>query len=846
MPTERIQIIVSENGTRTVRRRIEQVGTSARQASRGIDILQRAIVALGGVAVIGALVRVNDSFIEFGNRIRVVTEGVDEFRFASKQLLEVSNETFASVEGSSRIFQRMQIALSEYGVRVDETIDLVKTLNQASVIQGATTQEATGAMIQLAQGLGSGRVSGEEFRSVAEQLTILLGPLAEAAGVARGELRQFANDQLLTTDLVVQALRDVAPEFERLFGGIQVTVDRALTVLNNNFQFFIGDVNNSLGIFDALANAILVVANNLETLGNVFAVILAFVAPGAIAAGLGLIAAALGAIVALIAANPFLALAGGIAALATATLTFGREVAVTEDGLVTLADVGIATFQRLQSHATSLGQTISTYVKSSIEELGESFPGTLSGISDIFESARLNIVGFIASLDTRLDFFINQAIVRFEQFAIAIGEALNLASPEAIAQRRGALERFQERIANEQQTGIVSYITGIIKDETDAIAAAARQLQKDREAAYTDPANFGGPPTQITPEITRRGGAKPPSFSELIKDLENENAILKVNVDQRAVLAEQLAFEDRLKRQLTGTEEARVQALVLSNEAQDRQNQLLSEIIGPEQELILAIADLNQLYNAGAISLEQYTDKLEELQEALDRIQNKLDPLSQKLVDFGKGAADVGSQIGDAITKGFATAEDSMVSFLQTGKFNFTDFANSLIADLARIAIRSQITGPLSSFLGGIDLGGLFGGGGAASIPAGTSPIPQFADGGSVYGAGTSRSDGILARLSNGEFVVNAAAASRNRDALDAINNGGSIRGSGGGTSVTINDLRTNSEGQGTAVEESEDANGQRQVVVSILDVVDRGLKGGRFNGTFSNKFGVTQQVVRR
>jgi hypothetical protein len=48
---------------------------------------------------------------------------------------------------------------------------------------------------------------------------------------------------------------------------------------------------------------------------------------------------------------------------------------------------------------------------------------------------------------------------------------------------------------------------------------------------------------------------------------------------------------------------------------------------------------------------------------------------------------------------------------------------------------------------------------------------PNFATGGSVWGAGTATSDSIPAWLSNGEFVVNAASASKYRKLLEQINN---------------------------------------------------------------------------
>lgn len=59
--------------------------------------------------------------------------------------------------------------------------------------------------------------------------------------------------------------------------------------------------------------------------------------------------------------------------------------------------------------------------------------------------------------------------------------------------------------------------------------------------------------------------------------------------------------------------------------------------------------------------------------------------------------------------------------------------------------------------------------------------IAGYASGGNVLGPGTGTSDSILARLSNGEFVVNAAATAKNRNLLESINSGQIPRFNNGG-----------------------------------------------------------------
>ncbi len=57
------------------------------------------------------------------------------------------------------------------------------------------------------------------------------------------------------------------------------------------------------------------------------------------------------------------------------------------------------------------------------------------------------------------------------------------------------------------------------------------------------------------------------------------------------------------------------------------------------------------------------------------------------------------------------------------------------------------------------------------------------AAGGYISGAGTGTSDSIPARLSDGEYVINAAATRRNKPLLDKINNGPVKLAAGGSVS---------------------------------------------------------------
>ena len=69
----------------------------------------------------------------------------------------------------------------------------------------------------------------------------------------------------------------------------------------------------------------------------------------------------------------------------------------------------------------------------------------------------------------------------------------------------------------------------------------------------------------------------------------------------------------------------------------------------------------------------------------------------------------------------FRSMEDALAGFVTTGKFSFRGFVDSVIADLARIAVRQAITGPLAAGIGSLFSGGPSGAGvtGIQTIQAG-------------------------------------------------------------------------------------------------------------------------------
>ena len=100
---------------------------------------------------------------------------------------------------------------------------------------------------------------------------------------------------------------------------------------------------------------------------------------------------------------------------------------------------------------------------------------------------------------------------------------------------------------------------------------------------------------------------------------------------------------------------------------------------------------------------------------------------SEAMNNYLDDVANIAGQVEDLFTGVFRGMEDALVEFVTTGKLSFQDLADSIVADITRIIIRQQITGPLAAAIGGTAtggglltqfLGGLFGGARADGGPA--------------------------------------------------------------------------------------------------------------------------------
>lgn len=274
--------------------------------------------------------------------------------------------------------------------------------------------------------------------------------------------------------------------------------------------------------------------------------------------------------------------------------------------------------------------------------------------------------------------------------------------------------------------------------------------------------------------------------------------------------------------------EAQTAALKAQIDQQVRQEQVNGEMQaiweanqGAIEALSIRTQALSESYRAGTIGAEQYRIGLNNIameaanvaikqtematagQMALASLQSYMSSYEGMLPGVTKSFGDFFTTVAD----GFANSIAQSIVYAKDFGAAMTDVARTavseLIASLVKLGIQWLITQALGATVGSAAAALSAGQGalvaaawapaaaavslatlGANAIPAGAaiastyaltsalSHIPKFATGGDVTGPGGPRGDKILSWLSDGEFVVNAHDAARNKPLLEAINSG--------------------------------------------------------------------------
>ena len=232
-------------------------GTTA--ADGLLNKLKGIAATVGGLAATKKIVGISDNLASTRARLNLLVDdggSVDELE--QKIMASAQRSRAAYFDTASAVARLGLNAGAAFDNDMDQVIAFMEQVNKQFVIGGATAQEQSNAMIQLTQAMAAGALRGEELNSILDAAPGIARAIEQYMGVAEGSIKQYAEQGLVTAEVVKNAMFDVAKTTNDSFNSMPMTWAQIWTSMQNK----------ALSIFNPILTKINELANS-ELVGKI-------------------------------------------------------------------------------------------------------------------------------------------------------------------------------------------------------------------------------------------------------------------------------------------------------------------------------------------------------------------------------------------------------------------------------------------------------------------------------------------------------------------------------------------------------------------------------------------------
>ena len=477
MAQANVKLIVDASNAQKALRGVQK---QTNQLHKSFGGLRTAIAGIGFTLLAKQTISTTSNFQALQIRMKVLTSEFNEFAGAQELVRKAQDKFNLSIVEATKGITDIFARLRPLGISLKDIETVFMGFNTIAKEAGLNATEASAAFTQLAQGLGSGRLQGDEFRSIAEQVPQLLKAISDETGIATGKLKDFASKGLLTTDIILRALAKSADEgadkIEAIMAESPAEVFKEFSNAVLELQLSLGSklLPAVLSVTKALSSLVEGITRFIDSEGG--KVTLAFIGIAAAIKGVTVVSTALMVKIAALKAN-FLAMsmasaiangklattttmafaaAGGFTKAAAAATAFKLALAKTGIGLAVIALGVFVTklleannaqkdFNDLVNEGTSamINQAIATRTKE-IEDLRKELEETKPIINTLENSALFNPFG----MKLRGAGEISNDISKLEKEIAELEEGLPTAQARELAQE---FERVKKSLVDKNK-----------------------------------------------------------------------------------------------------------------------------------------------------------------------------------------------------------------------------------------------------------------------------------------------------------------------------------------------------------------------------------------------------------
>jgi tape measure domain-containing protein len=201
------------SGLASVVQGLGRVTAGAQQSRQAVDRLTAGLSSIAAGFGAGAL---GKSLLDAGiaadlnaRRVKALAGAYGEVQQIGQVASQAAQQFGLSTVDASNAVANLYGRLRPTGITLSEIQTIFFGVNKAAITLGMSTLDVSETMRQLSQALGSGRLQGDELRSIMERMPIVGQAVARVMGVTTGEIKQLGSEGKITTEVLIKAAAEL-------------------------------------------------------------------------------------------------------------------------------------------------------------------------------------------------------------------------------------------------------------------------------------------------------------------------------------------------------------------------------------------------------------------------------------------------------------------------------------------------------------------------------------------------------------------------------------------------------------------------------------------------------------
>lgn len=179
------------------------------------NVIMRGLDSIAG-SISGA-VALADEYTSLNARLALVAGSQSNVAALNDMIYESAQRARGGYMDMAKAVASLSVNARDAFPDPRKTVQFMEGMQKLFVIGGASKENQRFAMLQLQQSLASGRLQGDEFRSITENAPILQDMIAKTMKVSRGELKQLSAQGEITADIIKRAIFENMDEINDKF-----------------------------------------------------------------------------------------------------------------------------------------------------------------------------------------------------------------------------------------------------------------------------------------------------------------------------------------------------------------------------------------------------------------------------------------------------------------------------------------------------------------------------------------------------------------------------------------------------------------------------------------------------